>query len=405
MCGDGGGGGDGGQGGTGQGVDPEGNFGSGSTFGGSDGGSGGGYDYGRGYNSGGYNSPGDPNNSAIESPSSNDAGHAGDPGSDIDLAFEPMSVNNVTQEDMDAIIAKASASDNAVLSVIESAAKIAQTGLSLVVGTSLTRGLSDILGFFGVNPEGVAGIFDGINSGVQPSGIFDGLGPGDLGDPNGMGGPVDIPDSADIGADSGAGSSDEAGGGTGGTGGNMSNDPNSYDFWDSFVDEWMGAKDKILQDDAFRKSKVEPAIGKYQSLLSDLTNQAKTGTGTYKPTTFGMGDFRSSFVPKSGLMVAEDLKNLGKEDLTSELALTDVMQPNKGNLDYLNQLKALGLWEYEMNQQRNLAEQGFNIASDRNDIYEDINSDKGTWLDAIKDIVQIGNTVGDTFESVSRWWD
>jgi hypothetical protein len=126
-----------------------------------------------------------------------------------------------------------------------------------------------------------------------------------------------------------AGLSDAGDSGGGGSGSSGPLDITSLDFWNGFVDEWVGAKDKILEDDAFRKSKVEPAIGKYQQVLSDLTNQANTGTGTYKPTTFGMGDFRSSFVPKSGLMVAEDLKNYGKEDLTSELALTDVMQPNK----------------------------------------------------------------------------
>ena len=147
------------------------------------------------------------------------------------------------------------------------------------------------------------------------------------------------------------------------------NDPLSYDFWNNFVDEWMGknsksAKDMYAEDDAFKKSQVEPAIGKYQAVLADLTNQAKTGTGNYTPITFGMGDFRSSFVPKSGLAVADDLRGYGKDELGASLALTDVMQPNKGGIDYLGALKAIAQWEYEMKQQRDLAEKGLSVQKD-----------------------------------------
>jgi len=179
-------------------------------------------------------------------------------------------------------------------------------------------------------------------------------------------------------------------------------DPTSLEFWDSFVDEWIGkngksAKQQYLEDDAFKKAKVEPAIGEYQSVLSDLANQANTGTGNYTPIRFGMGNFRTSFVPKSGFLVAENLKNFAKDKLSSNLALTDVMQPNKGSLDYLNVLGNLAKWQYEMNQAKDLAEQGFNVQTN---IGMAPFEDRGSWLDAIKDVVQIGDTASDIWDKV-----
>ena len=216
--------------------------------------------------------------------------------------------------------------------------------------------------------------------------------------------------SADFGdgGPSGGGPADPVGGtggtndtsGTGGTGGDVAtNDPLSYDFWNNFVDEWMGkngksAKTMYSEDDAFKKSKVEPAIGKYQAALADLTNQAQTGTGTFTPTTFGMGNFRSSFVPKSGHLTADKLKDYAKEGLTSELALTDVMQPNKGSMDYLTALQALAQFDKEAQLRKYGIDMGYNTALDS---IKEGQEDKGSWLDVIKDVVQIGDTVGDAW--------
>lgn len=179
-------------------------------------------------------------------------------------------------------------------------------------------------------------------------------------------------------------------------------DPASGEFWDGFVDDWMGkngksAKDMYAEDDAFIKSKVEPAVGEYQAVLSELANQARTGTGNYKPITYGMGDFRSSFVPKSGLRVASDLKNYGKDTLTSELALTDVMQPNKGNLSYLDKLTELAKYDRNFNLSKWAAENGFNL--DQQEI-DNANADRGTWLDAVTDILKVGNASQDVWDKL-----
>jgi hypothetical protein len=271
-----------------------------------------------------------------------------------------------------------------------------QTASSLVIGNSLTALITRGLNELGYNAESAAAAISSMSNGADPGDVAAAMGPGD--GPTG-GGPADYPQKVRGGSAGGGGAMRPGSGG--GTGGNVPGDPTTYSFWNSFVDEWMGAKDKYAEDDAFRKSKVEPAIGKYQAALSDLTNQAQTGTGNYTPVKFGMGDFRTSFVPKSGLMAAEDIKNYGKEGLTSELALTDVMQPNKGSMEYMNELKGLAQWQYEMEQRKNLAEQGFGLEGSRIEAYKDANEDKGSWLDAISDIVKIGDTVGD---SIDRWW-
>jgi len=174
-------------------------------------------------------------------------------------------------------------------------------------------------------------------------------------------------------------------------------DPTSSDYWNEFVDEWMDAKGMYLEDDAFKKSEVEPAVGEYQSVLADLANQANTGTGNYAPITFGMGDFRSSFVPKSGFRTAQDIGNYAKDKLTSSLALTDVMQPNKGNRDYLSDLMDLARYDRGFNLSQWAAENNLNLDQQRVD-YE--TSDKGTWLDAVKDILQVGDTSQDIWDKL-----
>ena len=50
-------------------------------------------------------------------------------------------------------------------------------------------------------------------------------------------------------------------------------------------------------------------------------------------------------------------------------------------------------------EQLRLKEKGIDIRGDWADYQME---DKGTWLDAIKDVVQIGDTVGDT---ISKFWD
>jgi len=264
---------------------------------------------------------------------------------------------------------------------------------SMVLGHTIVGLISDALSALGVSPESAAAAALSIGNGMNPSDVGASMGTGDFG-----GGPAgNVDSSGNVGASGGASGADT---GTGGTGGSVANnDPLSYDFWNNFVDEWMGkngksAKTMYSEDDAFKKSKVEPAIGKYQAALADLTNQAQTGTGTFTPTTFGMGNFRSSFVPKSGHLTADKLKDYAKEGLTSELALTDVMQPNKGSMDYLTALQALAQFDKQAQLQKYGIDMGYNTAIDS---IQEGQEDKGSWLDVIKDVVQIGDTVGDAW--------
>jgi len=282
--------------------------------------------------------------------------------------------------------------NEAVVSVLSFLGKLGQVTLGLTLGKFgdiISEGLMSL----GLNAESAASAVMSMANGVSPSDVsFSGA---DFGGATGGGpatsGTIDTPDS------------DITGGGTGGSGGGgdsvANNDPLSYDFWNNFVDEWMGkngksAKTMYSEDDAFKKGKVEPAIGKYQAALADLTNQAQTGTGSYTPTTFGMGNFRSSFVPKSGLMTADNLKDYAKEGLTSELALTDVMQPNKGSMDYLTALQALAQFDKQAQLQKYGIDMGYNTAIDS---IQEGQEDKGSWLDIVKDVVQIGDTVGDAW--------
>ena len=279
-------------------------------------------------------------------------------------------------------------------------------GSLISVGLAVTLGkFGDVVvglaGKLGINSESAAAAFTGLMNGdISPGDVsFSGAdfgGEGATGGGPATSGTVDTP--------GGGGGGGITGGGTGGGGGGdvANNDPLSYDFWNNFVDEWMGkngksAKTMYGEDDAFKKAQVEPAVGKYQAMLNDLTGQAQTGTGAFTPTTFGMGNFRSSFVPKSGLMTADRLQDYGKENLTSSLALTDVMQPNKGSMDYLSALQELAQFDKEAQLRKYGIDMGYNTALDS---MKEGNEDKGSWLDVIKDVVQIGDTFSDTYKKL-----
>jgi len=74
--------------------------------------------------------------------------------------------------------------------------------------------------------------------------------------------------------------------------------------------------------------------------------------------------------------------------------LTDVMQPNKGSMDYLDKLKALAMFDKEAQLKKYGIDMGYNTALDS---IQEGNEDKGSWLDIVKDVVQIGDTVGDAW--------
>ena len=279
-------------------------------------------------------------------------------------------------------------------------------GSLISVGLAVTLGkFGDVVvglaGKLGINSESAAAAFTGLMNGdISPGDVsFSGAdfgGEGATGGGPATSGTVDTP--------GGGGGGGITGGGTGGGGGGdvANNDPLSYDFWNNFVDEWMGkngksAKTMYGEDDAFKKAQVEPAVGKYQAALADLTNQAQTGTGTFTPTTFGMGNFRSSFVPKSGHLTADKLKDYAKEGLTSELALTDVMQPNKGSMDYLTALQALAEFDKKSQLQKYGIDMGYNTALDS---MKEGNEDKGSWLDVISDVMKVGDTFADTYKKL-----
>lgn len=154
-------------------------------------------------------------------------------------------------------------------------------------------------------------------------------------------------------------------------------DPTTLDFWSSFVKEFANAKKMYQQDDAFKKAQVQPAMQKYRDRL-----QGVSGEALHQPITWGMGDFRSTFMPKSSQGLAQSV-------LGSELAETEVMRPNAANLAYLDQLFEVAKTDRSLAQNLAIA----NIQNPR---------DKGSWLDTIADIVRIGGDVSDIWESTGR---
>ena len=390
--------------------------GQGENFGGS-GGSGG--NVGPGIGPGGASATGEVGVPSVGFGAGNEGGDQGASPGDADFAGITSDINavlnpstqtnfNAIQNDFSAINSEISAAlegasslptskQNQFAAFMQSAmttvAKLGITSLASLIGLPMFGLLSEAASSFGLNADSfnaaLSNMFDGmsVSDAVGSMSSVDFGGEGATGGGPATSGTVDSPDS------------DITGGSGGGGDSVANNDPLSYDFWNNFVDEWMGkngksAKTMYSEDDAFKKGKVEPAIGKYQAALADLTNQAQTGTGSYTPTTFGMGNFRSSFVPKSGLMTADNLKDYAKEGLTSELALTDVMQPNKGSMDYLSALQELAKFDKEAQLRKYGIDMGYNTAIDS---IQEGQEDKGSWLDIVKDVVQIGDTVGDAW--------
>jgi len=420
MCdgGDGGGGGGVGPGGgnvgdpTGPGVGP--GSASGGNIGGGSGGSGG-YGYSGGYDPGQI-SPGDAGSSAT--PSGQSSGNAGNVAGGVDAMVNDFMLQDysstpiVNASQLAAEEAEQAALTEAAIASAQqqadqqtdsvSKAKAFITALVSALGSMVFGSLGGMiagkLAGWGMNTDTANAVIGLLSEGYDAESVIDGLSSADFGgnssDGNGPtgGGPADVPTPTGGATDSPNTPNTPNTGGT-------NNDPTSYSFWDKFVDEWNGknaksAKELMLENDAFIKNRVGESVGNYQAQLADLTNQAKTGTGAYKPITFGMGNFRSSFVPKSGLMTANNIADYANRAMNSSLALTDVEQPNKANLDYLEKLKALAQWQYEMKQAKDLAEKGIDANIQVGTYQPD---DKGTWLDAIKDFVQIGDTVGDAF--------
>ena len=309
---------------------------------------------------------------------------------------------------------QAGSSNQSKLAVILSfAGKFAKVAASFLgIGFAVDM-IGQLLSAAGANPESMAAVLSSGNL----IGALSTLGEGDFGTPGDMGGPGDYPEPPPAG---GPEAIDTGGGGTldPGTGApvNPSNDPLTYDFWDAFVNDYFGENsvaNMFAEDDAFRKEESQTAIGNYQAALSDLTNQANTGTGAYTPTIFGMGDFRTSFVPKSGLMTADDLSNYAQQNLTSQMGLIDIMQPNRGTLDYMNQLAHLAQFdrtatdarahnEAAIAAQRYAADQGVAssgiYAQSALDQIDAQNEDSGSWLDAIRDISETANNVYDIWK-------
>jgi hypothetical protein len=157
-------------------------------------------------------------------------------------------------------------------------------------------------------------------------------------------------------------------------------DPNSYDFWKDFVTEWQSAKSMFAQDDAFKKEKAGDALGTYQKRLQGITGEAG-----HQPITWGMGDFSSTFMPRSG-------RNTAKELLTSELAKTDIMQPNKGQMDYLAALRDIA--QNERTADNAIALKGATSGKTEQQ------DDQGTWLDAMGDILSVADSGTDLWD----WW-
>jgi hypothetical protein len=156
-------------------------------------------------------------------------------------------------------------------------------------------------------------------------------------------------------------------------------DPKGDDFWHDFVKEWQGAKQSLNDQQKFRQKKLQPAFDTYQQRLSGLSNEQG-----FKPINVGIGDFSTSFMPKRSTANAQSLLN-------SELAETDIMNPEGANLSYLDRLGSIAQFQQELKNRINVA----NIGREQPD-------DQGTWLDSFADIMKVGNQVGDAWERYSK---
>jgi hypothetical protein len=157
-------------------------------------------------------------------------------------------------------------------------------------------------------------------------------------------------------------------------------DPKSDDFWNQLVKEWRGLKDSLENQQKFRREELAPAFKNYKQRLSGLSNEPG-----FKPISVGMGNFSTSFLPKRAASNAQSMLN-------ADLSQTDINDPERANLSYLDRLKEMGTFQKQIENKINIA----GINNERPD-------DQGTWLDAIADVMKVGSAGADIYDKI--WGD
>jgi hypothetical protein len=109
--------------------------------------------------------------------------------------------------------------------------------------------------------------------------------------------------------------------------------------WNDYIDDFYGtsadaksAKVRAEEDAAYKKAADEKllagttaAMSPYQQQLTSTLNQAATGTGYYKPVSFGFGGKQmTSFVPKTNLNLANQTLGVGKESSSIGAGLAEM---------------------------------------------------------------------------------
>jgi len=166
--------------------------------------------------------------------------------------------------------------------------------------------------------------------------------------------------------------SGNGGGGNDGLTKNQLN-PKSNAFWKDFVKEWQGAKESLEAQQQYRQEQLEPAFETYKNRLSGLSSEAG-----FRPINVGMGDFSTSFLPKRSSENAERI-------LRGELSRTDIMDPERANLSYLDRLLGVAQFQQDLKSKRQQRE---------------LPEDQGTWLDAASDTLGLASQASDFIDKI-----
>jgi hypothetical protein len=154
-------------------------------------------------------------------------------------------------------------------------------------------------------------------------------------------------------------------------------DPKSDSFWDAFVKEWQGAKESLQNQQKFRREQLQPAFDTYKQRLAGMSNEPG-----FKPITVGMGDFKTSFMPKRATQNAQSI-------LGSQLSEADIMDPEKANLSYLDRLQTMGQFQKQIEARIDISDKSNRLPDDQ-----------GTWLDAAADIMKVGSAGADIYDKL-----
>jgi len=114
--------------------------------------------------------------------------------------------------------------------------------------------------------------------------------------------------------------------------------PTAEKLFFDFIDDFYGTGDKksvqerTTEDTDYLNNLSKQyvtdsgnAVSGYQGLLSDILNQANTGTGYYTPISFGFGGKKmASFVPKANRSTVDQILNVGQQEAGVNQGLVDL---------------------------------------------------------------------------------